>query len=777
MRDYRATIAAGLCLIVAAVTVAYLTLSSGQAALAPGGIGLLATAAPAGYAGSAACQTCHAAETRAWLGSHHAHAMAQATPATVSGDFSGVQIAFKGSTGRFFRDGGKFMAETEGADGKPALFQVTYTFGVAPLQQYLVTFPDGRLQALPWAWDTRPKSAGGQRWFHLYQDRPIPAADPLHWTRGMQNWNYMCAECHSTALQKNYDAGNNTFKTAFSEISVGCETCHGPGAAHIAWAEGGRSPAQPDKGFAAVAAKRPAPDWTDDPHTGSPAHGVSRPVGDEVETCAICHSRRGEFAENWRPGQALTDTHLPSLLDAGLFEDDGQMKDEVFNDHSFKQSLMYAKGVVCTDCHDPHAGTLKLAGASVCSQCHMASHFDTVAHTGHARVQGAPDCISCHMPVRTYMVVDRRHDHSFRVPRPDLSVALGTPNACNDCHTDKSFTWAADAVVRWHGPTRIGHQTWAEAVHDSRAGDPAARDKLLALAADSTVPAIARATVLSELQHFPSAKTDAAFDAGLKDPDPIVRIAALRGLAPQPIDTRWDRANALLSDPSPAVRVEAASLLSDEPDSRLAPADMARLETAANDYEAAQRLDADRPDGRANIGNFLVHRGDAAGAEAEYKAGLKLDPKAAPLYVNLADLYRSEGREAEAEKTLRAAIVAAPGAAAPHHALGLSLIRQKKYADAVKELGIANDMAPDEPRDAYVYAVALQSTGQTDDARRVVAAALQRHPGDAQLLSLALNDALSSGDTARAAPLAAALSAMTPDDANLAKLARQLNQK
>ena len=748
-----------------------------RSSLGPGGIGALTNDSPPGYVGSAACSGCHTKEAKAWSGSHHAQAMQAATPDTVRGNFGNVRIEYKGSTGRFFREGRRFMVETEGHDGKPATFEISHTFGVAPLQQYLVTFPDGRLQALPWAWDMRPKTAGGQRWFHLYQDQPMPASDPLHWTRSMQNWNYACAECHSTALRKSYDAASNSYHTVFSEVSIGCESCHGAGAAHVAWAKGGRDLTLAGMGFAAKAAKRPPPDWTVNPATGSPAHGVSRPPGDEVELCAHCHSRRTEIAENWQPGQPLTDTHLPTFLDAGLFEDDGQMKDEVFNDHAFKQSLMYARGVVCTDCHNPHSGALKAAGAGICSQCHQSARFATLAHTGHALGPKMPDCISCHMPVRTYMVIDARHDHSFRIPRPDLSARFGTPNACSACHRDKPAAWAADAIERWHGPERKGHQVWTEALHRARAGDPASRAMLLSLADDAAVPAVARATVINEMQRFPSVATDEATTKALTDPDPLVRIAALRGERGAPADIRWQRANALLSDPVAAVRMEAAELLADQRPDALSHADRARLDAASAEYEAAQRLSADRPEGRANLGMFLLRRGETVAAEEEFRAGLKLEPEAIPLSVDLADLYRTEGREAEAEQVLRQAISVAPDAAAPHHALGLTLIRRKEYAQAVEQLGQAAALAPDEPRYAYVYAVALQSTGQPDAAQRVVSDALARHPANPQLLTLALRDAMNSGDSARAAALAQTLSEVTPDDPKIAQLAKQLRAR
>ncbi|MCG5238011.1 tetratricopeptide repeat protein [Xanthobacter oligotrophicus] len=754
------------------------------AGLGPGGVGALASALATDHVGSAACASCHASEAKAWFASQHAQAMTIAGPETVRGDFADVKVEHQGSRARFFRDGPRYMVETEGRDGKTAAFEVTHTFGVAPLQQYLVTFPDGRLQALPFAFDTRPKGEGGQRWFHLYPDQPIPASDPLHWTRSQQNWNFMCAECHSTAVRKGYDAAQDTFHTTFSEISVGCESCHGAGAGHAAWAAKGADPKVAGKGFAAVAAPRPMPDWTPDPATGSPAHGVARLPGDEVETCARCHARRGTFSEDWHPGRPLADTHMPALLSEGLFEDDGQMRDEVFNDHSFKQSLMYAKGVVCSDCHDPHSAKLKADGAQVCAQCHLPERFATPAHTGHppgksgekSPGEKTPDCISCHMPARTYMVVDPRHDHSFRIPRPDLSVALGTPNACTDCHADKPASWAAEAVERWHGPNRKGHQTWAEAVHRARAGEPAARDMLLKLAAEPAMPGIAKATIITELQRFPSLATDAATTKALADPDPMVRVAALRSLAGTPLETRWRRASDLLADPVASVRMEAATLLADQPLTGLPEGEKVRLEGAFAAYEAAQRLNAERPEGRANLASFLLRRGQPAAAEAELRAGLAREPEATPLAVNLADLYRGQGREAEAEQVLRRAIALAPRAAAPRHALGLSLARQRRYAEAVEQLAAAAALAPEDAQYAYVHAVALQSTGQPAEARRVVAEALARHPYDPQLLSLALQDAMQARDAARAAPLAQKLSDMRPDDPEIARLAARLKR-
>ncbi len=737
-----------------------------------------ARAADASYVGSTACANCHSAQWKAWRSSHHAAAMAVPTPETVLGDFHDVSIESRGSKGRFSRDGERFIVETEGRDGKTARFEVAWTFGVEPLQQYLVAFPDGRVQALPWAWDSRTKEVGGQHWFHLYPDRPMPSTDPLHWTGPMQNWNFMCAECHSTGIQKGYDPKKDNLHTRFSEISVGCENCHGPGGGHLEWAKGDRNPEQANKGFGGSYAHREKVEWSPDAKTGSPTQSAPRPAADEVELCAHCHSRRGEILEGWRPGQQLLDTHLPSFLTQDLFEDDGQMKDEVFNDHSFKQSLMYAKGVVCSDCHDPHSGKLKVPRAEACAQCHAPDRFSTTSHTGHSSGPGAPDCVSCHMPSRTYMVVDERHDHSFRIPRPDLTKTLDTPNACNDCHKDKTADWAAQAIEKWHGAVRKGLQSWAEAFHRARGGDPAARELLLKLIDEPATAAIARATAIMEAQQLPSSSVEKATINALGDSDPLVRVAALRAQSPSlPRDLRWRRAGPLLSDPIRAVRVEAAAVLADQPADALTPEDRARLEAAWAEYEASQRLNADRPEGRANLAGFLLRRGKAKEAEEEYLAGLKLEPMAAPLSVNLAELYRLQDKESRAEQVLREAIALSPAAASLRHALGLSLIRQKRYDDALKELGRAVELAPDEPRYSYVYVVALQSRERSGEAKKVLDQALLRHPFDPGLLRLELPEALRVEDIKGAALVARTLSDLAPEDAEIARLAAWLEKR
>ena len=728
----------------------------------------------ADFAGSAACAGCHEAQSKGWKASQHARAMQDATPSTALGDFDNAQARHFSSAARFFKKDGRFFVETEGKDGGKAEFEVSYAFGVDPLQQYLVGFPDGRLQALPYAWDARPKREGGQRWLHLYPGEDIGPRDPLHWTGPQQNWNHMCAECHATDVRKNYEAATDSFKTAVSEIGVGCEACHGPGARHVRWAQSGRPPNVANSGFPSAPAKRGAVSWAPDANTGSPATSSRSVAGDFNETCDRCHSRRAQIADGWTPGAPLADTHLPVFLTSDLFEDDGQMKEEVFNTSSFQQSKMFAKGVICTDCHDPHNGKLKAAKNEICSQCHAAEKFATAAHTGHPPGPNAPDCLACHMPARVYMVVDLRHDHSFRIPRPDLTLKLGAPNACASCHKERGAAWAAAAVERWHGPTRRGFQTYAEAFHAARLDLPEARDLLLKVARNPAAPAIARATALAGLQSRPSASVAAEIGRSLQDAEPLVRVAALRSLEPFPFNVRWQLAKAALADPIRAVRIEAALLLADAPTASLDDAERNAFARAAQDYVAARQINADRAEERTNLGGFYMRQGKADLAENDYRAAIRLSPRFIPPRVNLADLYRKTGREEAAEQLLRETVADMPDAAAAHHALGLSLIRQKRFREAIESLKQAAELDLAQPRYAYVYGVALQSAGRAAEARQILASALAASPSNRDILVFLLQDALNQGGLREALAYAERLEALQPDDDRIAALANNL---
>ncbi|MEN8160455.1 MAG: multiheme c-type cytochrome, partial [Myxococcota bacterium] len=440
--------------------------------------------------------------------------MQEATPENVLGAFDGRRLDHFGQVWTFFERDGRFLVNTAGPDGAPADFEIAYTFGVAPLQQYLVRLPGGRLQALGTAWDARPAAAGGQRWFHLHPDEPIPADDVLHWTKLSQRWNAQCAECHSTALRKGFDATEDAYDTSFAELDVACEACHGPGSRHVAKAEGPGD----DRASGLVVAFEP---WRPDRwrfEDEQPIARRTRPLASHVEldTCAPCHARRSTLREGRLPGEPLLDSHRPALLQPGLYEADGQMRDEVYVWGSFLQSRMHAAGVTCSDCHDAHSLALRAEGNALCGQCHQPAAYDREAHHHHAPRSAGADCVACHMPARTYMVIDERRDHSFRVPRPDLSVSLGTPNACTDCHGERPARWAADAVAAWFPDGRTGTPHYGEAFDAGRRRAPGATQALAGVARDARQPVLVRATVLSLLDARAGGPAPDAIAQGLR---------------------------------------------------------------------------------------------------------------------------------------------------------------------------------------------------------------------------------------------------------------------
>jgi predicted CXXCH cytochrome family protein len=743
---------------------------------------LFGDASAASFVGSTACGGCHQKQAELWHGSQHRHAMDHATEATVLGDFSGATFDYFGVRSRFFRDKAKFLVETDGPDGKLATFEVKYTFGVEPLQQYLVAFPDGRLQALSLAWDTRPKDQGGQRWFHLYPNDEIRHDDFLHWTKLNQNWNFMCAECHSTGVRKNYDAATDRFATTFAEISVGCEACHGPGSSHVAWA-GQRQRwwplgkvDDPTMGLVVRFDERSKVSWPIDAKSGNARRSeLAFSLRKETETCGLCHARRGQFSENWLPGRWLSETHSVSPLSRGLYQADGQMLDEVYNYGSFKQSKMFAAGVTCSDCHEPHSAKLRLTGDGLCLQCHAADKYAAVSHHGHDG--SSPACAACHMPTRTYMVVDQRHDHSFRIPRPDLTVKLGTPNTCNGCHADKSPDWAAAAIERWHGPNRKGFQTFAPALHAAWTDKADAARLLAQVAADRGTPAIARASALSELGPRLAPSALPVVRSSLADPDPMVRIGALDVLESVPMAQRWPLAAALLGDDVQGVRTRAAYVLAGADTARLSAAERERFERAAQEFVAAMKFNADRPESRSMLGSFYLRRGATAEAETELKAALRLSRQYTPAAINLADLYRQLGRESEGEQVLRQAMTTGQHDAGLHHALGLTLVRLKRLDEAIDELRLAAELAPEQARYAYVQAVALNSAGRGREAIPVLQDSLARHPDDRDTLLALISFSRDGGDIASAITYAQQLARTAPADPSIARLLQDLERQ
>ena len=674
--------------------------------------------------------------------------MAPATADSVRGDFDNTQFRHQGVTSRFFKRGDKFFVHTDGPDGKLADFEIKYSFGVEPLQQYLIDIGNGRLQPLQIAWNTRER-----KWFHLLPHEKAPPGDVLHWTGRYQTGNTMCITCHTTGFDKRYDAQADRFDSQWREVNVSCQSCHGPGSQHVA--------APQQRGQLADLKT---------PHK-------------QVEACAACHSRRAELSATPVPGQPHLDHYLPALLREGLYHADGQQLDEVFVGGSFRQSKMYRMGVSCSNCHDPHSAKPRLQGNALCLQCHQtpanpafpsaAGSYDTPQHHHHEAGTPGAMCTACHMPAKNYMIVQPRPDHSMRIPRPDLSVTLGTPNACNNCHDGKSAQWAADAVTRWYGtPKRPPH--YGEVFTAARRGAPEAPAALATLAADAAMPPIVRATAL-ELLRGSAVGVDERI-AATRDADAELRAAAAASLEDIPASLRVPTLAPLLKDPVRAVRIAAARSLAPLPHEQFDAATRLAFDAALAEYVAAQKVSLDMPGPNLNLGVLYARTGRDAEAEAAYRAALKIDPDFTPARANLAQFYAERSRLPDAEKVLRDGLQREPGIGELQYSLGLLLAEQQRLPEAADALERAAKLMPQRARAHYNLGLARQQLGQAKPAEAALRKARDLEPSDPAIAYALAVFYAQQGRRADALREAEALLQLQPGNAQAAQLVQRLRQ-
>jgi len=689
------------------------------------------------FVGRESCAPCHPDEVAAWQGSHHDQAMDTASEQTVLAEFDDVEFVSEEIRARFFRRGDEFWIRSVGADGIEAEFQVTYTFGIEPLQQYLVPMDGGRLQAFRVAWDTER-----DEWFALYPDQKIPPDDWLHWTRGGQNWNGMCADCHSTNLQKNYDPESDSYATTWSEIDVSCEACHGPGSEHVRLAESGES---------------------NGPAHGFPMRSVGLKGPAQVELCAPCHSRRSEIGEYRYEEGSLLDHVRPSLLSEGLYHADGQILDEVYVYGSFVQSRMFHEGVRCSDCHDVHSLSFVAEGNALCLQCHESTRYDSFQHHRHGTDSGGTRCPTCHMPQRKYMVVDDRADHSIRIPRPDLTLAIGTPNACaqSGCHTDQSTKWLVEATNRWYGEARPEH--YGEILAAGRRGDPSAESKLVRLAADQSRPDLVRATALSLLAGYAGEGPAEAMRAGLADEAPIVRHTAATEIRPQSVNDVVENLVPLLTDSVRAVRNQVATVLADFPSDYLTPDQLTLRNAELEDFIASMEYASDFVSGGFNLGNLYSRLGRRKLAIRWYERAIAIDDQFHPAKVNLATLLNESGQNLEAERLLREVHAQRPDDGEIAYSLALLLAEMGKESESIGFFEQAAHAFPTRARIHYNKGLLEQRLGRDGAAEASLQRALELEPRNIDFLYALATLYLTRGQTQKAASLGQRMIQIEPD--------------
>ncbi|OOL34602.1 tetratricopeptide repeat protein [Pseudomonas sp. FSL W5-0299] len=651
------------------------------------------------------CRGCHSEQMKDWQGSHHQLAMQEANAETMLGDFNNVTFKAQNETTRFSRKDDGFWVNTPGIDGKNADFKVAYTFGIAPLQQYLIEVGEGRLQALGVAWDTERN-----RWFHLYPGQGVNFKNPLHWSKPSQNANFMCVECHTTGYKRNFDAAKNTFDSQWNSLGVGCQACHGPASNHLEWTA--------KKG--------------DLIHAGFAVDLKDKDATVEIETCARCHSRRAPLGDGYTVGKRLMDDYLLSPLTRELYALDGKIKDEVFEHGSFAQSKMFDKGVRCSNCHNPHSTELKAPGNGVCLQCHniagktsvtgvdgkglQAKNYDSIEHTRHTPGQPGSQCVDCHMPGKFYMGNDFRHDHSFSIPNPERAKKLGTPDACLTCHQGKAGDKVTEQFKLWNTATTAQAPRYDESLWLIRNGQPGAAQALYEQLQRSNLPAIQRATLLAELPLYPSEQALKLATKDLSNPAPQVRESAVRAISAfLPPPERAPLLTPLLGDPVKAVRIVAARDLLSVARNGLGSA-QANWNAAIAEYEAVQKSLAERAESNLNLAMLYQASGRNDEVESLLRTALKRDPDFYPALVTLVQWLEANGRGQEAQALLGQSLKEHPDTALLQHTQGLALVRAGQSAHAMPALRKAAQLEPQNAQYGYVLAVALHDSGKVDEA-------------------------------------------------------------
>ncbi len=648
--------------------------------------------ARADFTGSRACAECHGKEYAEWQGSDHDNAMDTAIASTVLGDFNNAGFERNGFVSSFFTKDGKYFVHTKGPRGKAGDFQIAYTFGVRPLQQYLIPFENGRMQCLPIAWDTERKT-----WFHLadsvYKGQEINPNDWLYWTNNGQNWNGMCAECHSTNLRKDYNPVTHVFNTKWSEIDVACEACHGPASEHNKWA------ADKDRSIA---------------NYGLLVQTSNINSETLINQCAYCHSRRTSFGDFVHPREDLFDIISPQLPVEPFYYPDGQILEEDYVYSSFSQSKMHQNNVRCTNCHNPHSLKLRHEGNNLCYQCHKQEKYGNHEHHYHKSFNEEGEglildngkktikagegslCVNCHMPGRFFMGVDFRRDHSMRIPRPDLSDRLQTPNACTQCHSDRSNEWAAGFTAKWYAKPNRFH--FGETMYLAAGNDTSALKGLYKILDDENSSAIIKAAATYYLGAFQSEENYLKNKELLKSEHPVVRREAVKNFIPKSKSDLKTSIIPLLSDSTLMVRNEAVSKLSVLKQSDFDSIAYRKFSNSVGEYIRSMEYSSDFASSRHNLGNLYSNLGQNQKAIKQYKEAIEIDDLFFPSKMNLAMLYNREGKNEKAEKLFIELTKQNPEMGQAFYSLGLLQGEMQKYDEAIVNLYQAAKLLPGQNR-------------------------------------------------------------------------------
>ncbi len=657
------------------------------------------------FLGDNNCKECHQEQYKDWKGSHHDKAMQLADSTSILGNFNDATFISQGVTSNFFKKDADFYVNTEGPDGEYHDYKIVYTFGITPLQQYIVKFPNGHFQCLRTAWDPIKN-----KWFDLYPDFKVVHSEWLHWSRGGLNWNNMCSDCHSTNVRKNYDQESHSYNTEYAIINVNCEACHGPGKQHV------------------EDVKRLGDAYAP---TGTMHMTLNTTPKELVDQCARCHMRREQFSGAFNFEGTMLDHYYPQLIEEPTYYPDGQILDEDYVYGSFVQSKMYKNNVACNNCHNSHSLKLKFEGNTLCAQCHLPQNFNTPKHHFHEMGTDGAKCINCHMPGKYYMGNDFRRDHSFRVPRPDLSLKYGTPNACAGCHEDKDDEWAWEGFQELFGAVDSIH--FSEKLVPGIIGQPNANLGLLDLINDKTQAEMVRASAVKALSHY-SVENIKGYVSWLNDESPLVRGATVDILSEI---NNTDHVNSflpLLNDPKRSIRIKAFYGLSGLGESEVPEKYKEVYLKVKKEFFTHLNTNSDFVGGRVKRANYYLKKGGLQKGIEGYESALKMDNINNQARLTLANLYYNAQNYAKAEEAFKTVIEQEPEYGPTYYSLALLYAELNKTDEAIELLNIAVQKMPENIRVYYNLSLLYDTKQDQKNAEKTLVKGLEIDGNNESLL-------------------------------------------
>lgn len=499
-------------------------------------IGRRAGHADENYLDSRKCLACHTDHYASWARTHHSRMTQEARPETVQGDFERDNtLEYLNVTAKMERRGRGFTMTLKFVDGRQQTFSVDRTVGSRRIEQYL-SKQDGQYTRLPLAYDLV-----NRRWMSLNGSFFYP--DGENFFQHQATWNQNCVFCHNVKAQPHLDQKTHKFATEVTELGIACGACHGAAAMH---AERASSPFTREWWRLTNAA---------DKHIINPRKLAAER---SMMVCGHCHGQRipqpmdriqeiltkgdpfnaGEdLSRFYRP--VTRETKIGEFSFANRFWQNGSPRLTAYEYQGILRSACYTKGapqtrINCLTCHSMHAGDVKgqikpeNLTNKPCLSCHQqfSQASQLAAHTGHKAESMGSQCYNCHMPRVVYGVMTFHRTHDITVPDPQLTASQNVPNACSQCHLDKSVNWAI-AASRQLWPRRFGNAqpspdelfNQPEGVRALFAGDALTR----AMAADALGGA-------GPIRPDPSWAAPFLLEA-FGDDYPIVRFFAAQGVA------------------------------------------------------------------------------------------------------------------------------------------------------------------------------------------------------------------------------------------------------